>query len=181
MWRLTNLRLVFLPMRVGSRVKMWEKSHSGILDSTSFSRTRAVIGLACTRFGWHRLKLELAGKLPSLHDLPPAPSKHLTRCLRNRVQAKQRCSQLSKRQVTIQLVADERAKQLWTRNAHFAVRPAPKVSDGEAFKEGICLNYFFSLGSTRCVGSRHNEGGVGILHCWQDCHSSRAPSKVSQI
>jgi hypothetical protein len=35
----------------------------------------------------HRLKLELAGKLPSLHDPPPAPLKHLTRCLRNRVQA----------------------------------------------------------------------------------------------
>src|SRR5215813_774195 len=35
----------------------------------------------------HSLKLELAGKLPSLHDPPPAPSKHLTRCLRNRVQA----------------------------------------------------------------------------------------------
>src|SRR5438445_13325788 len=29
----------------------------------------------------HSLKLELAGKLPSLHDPPPAPSKHLTRCL----------------------------------------------------------------------------------------------------
>src|SRR5947207_4912981 len=36
----------------------------------------------------HSLKLELADKLPSLHDPPPAPSKHLTRCLRNRVQAK---------------------------------------------------------------------------------------------
>src|SRR4030095_9970078 len=36
----------------------------------------------------HSLKLELAGKLPSLHDPPPAPSKHLTRCLRNRVQAR---------------------------------------------------------------------------------------------
>src|SRR5437016_14186539 len=36
----------------------------------------------------HSLKLELAGKLLSLHDPPPAPSKHLTRCLRNRVQAK---------------------------------------------------------------------------------------------
>jgi hypothetical protein len=35
----------------------------------------------------HSLKLELAGKLPSLHDPPPAPSKQLTRCLRNRVQA----------------------------------------------------------------------------------------------
>src|SRR5436190_21686938 len=35
----------------------------------------------------HSLKLELARKLPSLHDPPPAPSKHLTRCLRNRVQA----------------------------------------------------------------------------------------------
>src|ERR1700704_3595766 len=33
------------------------------------------------------LKLELTGKLPPLHDAPPAPSKHLTRCLRNRVQA----------------------------------------------------------------------------------------------
>src|SRR5579863_3621137 len=36
----------------------------------------------------HSLKLELPGKLPSLHDPPPVPSKHLTRCLRNRVQAK---------------------------------------------------------------------------------------------
>src|SRR5260370_40703306 len=35
----------------------------------------------------HSLKLELARKLPSLHDPPPAPSKHLTRCLRNRLQA----------------------------------------------------------------------------------------------
>src|SRR5437868_3772119 len=39
----------------------------------------------------HSLKLELAGKLPSLHDPPPAPSKHLTRCLRNRMQAKPSC------------------------------------------------------------------------------------------
>src|SRR5262245_28956432 len=36
----------------------------------------------------HSLKLELACKLSSLHDPPPAPSKHLTRCLRNRVQAR---------------------------------------------------------------------------------------------
>src|SRR5580704_7463713 len=35
----------------------------------------------------HRFKLELPRKLPSLHDTPPVPSKHLTRCLRNRVQA----------------------------------------------------------------------------------------------
>src|SRR6476619_3956943 len=36
----------------------------------------------------HGLKFELSRKLPSLHDPPPAPSKHLTRCLRNRVQAR---------------------------------------------------------------------------------------------
>ena len=36
----------------------------------------------------HSLKLELACKLPSLHDTPPVPSKHLTRCLRNRQQAR---------------------------------------------------------------------------------------------
>src|SRR6476661_2280947 len=36
----------------------------------------------------HCLKLELSRKLPPLHDAPPVPSKHLTRCLRNRVQAK---------------------------------------------------------------------------------------------
>src|SRR5829696_3138993 len=36
----------------------------------------------------HSLKLELACKLPSLHHAPPVPSKHLTRCLQNRVQAK---------------------------------------------------------------------------------------------
>src|SRR4051812_8869230 len=35
----------------------------------------------------HRLKLELPGKPTPLHDPPPAPSKHLTQCLRNRVQA----------------------------------------------------------------------------------------------
>jgi len=48
---------------------------------------------------------------------------------------------------------------------HFAVRPVPKIGNGEAFEEGICLDYFFSLGSTRCISGRHNEGGIGILHC----------------
>src|SRR5437588_10211056 len=33
------------------------------------------------------LKLELTGKLPPLHHPPPVPSKHLTQCLQNRVQA----------------------------------------------------------------------------------------------
>src|ERR1700728_3378384 len=33
------------------------------------------------------LKLELSGKLPTLHDTPPVPSKHLTRCQPHRVQA----------------------------------------------------------------------------------------------
>ena len=37
----------------------------------------------------HSLKLELPRELPPLHDAPPVPSKHLTRCLRNRVQASQ--------------------------------------------------------------------------------------------
>src|ERR1039458_5683777 len=35
----------------------------------------------------HRLKLEFSRKLPPLHDAPPVPLKHLTWCLRNRVQA----------------------------------------------------------------------------------------------
>jgi 4-amino-4-deoxy-L-arabinose transferase-like glycosyltransferase len=35
----------------------------------------------------HSLKLELPRKFPPLHDPPPVPLKHLTRCLRNRVQA----------------------------------------------------------------------------------------------
>src|ERR1700730_8698968 len=35
----------------------------------------------------HSLKLELACELPPLHDPPPVLLKHLTRCLRNRVQA----------------------------------------------------------------------------------------------
>jgi hypothetical protein len=34
-----------------------------------------------------RLKLELACKSSSLYDQPPVPLKHLTQCLRNRVQA----------------------------------------------------------------------------------------------
>jgi hypothetical protein len=51
------------------------------------------------------------------------------------------------------------------KSTHFAIRPGPKISDGKAFEEGICLNDFFSLGSTRCVGGCHNKGGVGILHC----------------
>src|SRR5260221_10402507 len=36
----------------------------------------------------HRLEPEFSRKLPSLHDPPPVPAKHLTRCLRNRQQAK---------------------------------------------------------------------------------------------
>src|SRR5262245_65558678 len=39
----------------------------------------------------YSLKLELPRKLPSLHGPPPAPSKHLTRCLQNRVQATRGC------------------------------------------------------------------------------------------
>src|SRR5258707_724102 len=35
----------------------------------------------------HRLEPEFSRKLPSLHDPPPVPAKHLTRCLRNRQQA----------------------------------------------------------------------------------------------
>jgi GYD domain len=45
-----------------------------------------------------------------------------------------------------------------TRNLHFAVRPVPKVRYSEAFQEWICLDYFFSLGPTRCVGVCHDEG-----------------------
>jgi hypothetical protein len=41
----------------------------------------------------NRFKIELACKLPPLHDPPPVPLKHLTRCLRNRVQAKALFSQ----------------------------------------------------------------------------------------
>src|SRR3954462_9289564 len=53
--------------------------------------TEIVRGL-CIRHAAHSdqpnsIKLELACKLPSLHDPPPVPSKHLTRCPRNRVQA----------------------------------------------------------------------------------------------
>src|SRR5215210_4897428 len=48
----------------------------------------------------HSLKLELACKLPSLHHAPPAPSKHLTRCLRNRVQAKMRIGFLKEIAIT---------------------------------------------------------------------------------
>src|SRR5437879_2748186 len=48
---------------------------------------RLLIGHASILDQAHSLKLELPDKLPSLHDPPPAPSKHLTRCLRNRVQA----------------------------------------------------------------------------------------------
>src|SRR5271163_1977446 len=54
----------------------------------------------------HSLKLELTCKLPSLHGTPPVPSKHLTRCLRNRVQARaSRLAQLeSAADATIQSV-----------------------------------------------------------------------------
>src|SRR5258705_5542717 len=48
----------------------------------------------------HSLKLELARKLPSLHDPPPAPSKHLTRCLRNRVQATSMSCSIAARDIT---------------------------------------------------------------------------------
>src|SRR5262245_65612918 len=56
-------------------------------DSMTANHLEHKIGHASLLDQAHSLKLELAGKLPSLHDPPPAPSKHLTRCLRNRVQA----------------------------------------------------------------------------------------------
>src|SRR5215212_2384911 len=48
---------------------------------------RLCIGHASILDQAHSFKLELPRKLPPLHDAPPVPSKHLTRCLRNRVQA----------------------------------------------------------------------------------------------
>src|SRR5205807_294357 len=48
------------------------------------------------------LKLELAGKLPPLHHPPPVPSKHLTQCLQNRVQAKTTSRGSSSRLLTAQ-------------------------------------------------------------------------------
>src|SRR6476660_9123046 len=42
----------------------------------------------------HCLKLELSRELPPLHDAPPVPSKHLTWCLRNRVQARREVSSI---------------------------------------------------------------------------------------
>src|SRR6266516_4153643 len=65
----------------------------------------------------HSLKLKLAGKLPSLHDPPPAPSKHLTRCLRNRVQA-----------TSIQFGSTLRAADLLERSRSFGCRPDCKRS-----------------------------------------------------
>src|SRR5262245_17319589 len=69
---------------------------SCLTDNLGFPRMQAVSAevLRCLHIGHasildqaHGLKLELPRELPSLHDPPPAPSKHLTRCLRNRVQA----------------------------------------------------------------------------------------------
>src|SRR6516165_3187443 len=53
---------------------------------------RLHIGYASMLDQANSLKLELACRLSCLHDLPPAPLKHLTRCLRNRVQAMPRSS-----------------------------------------------------------------------------------------
>jgi hypothetical protein len=55
------------------------------VDTEVFRRLH--IGYAPILDQAHSLKLELARELPSLHDHPPVPLKHLTRCLRNRVQA----------------------------------------------------------------------------------------------
>src|SRR5262249_3780339 len=66
-------------------------------DNLGFPRMQAVSVevLRCLHIGHasildqaHGLKLELPRELPSLHDPPPVPSKHLTRYLRNRVQAR---------------------------------------------------------------------------------------------
>src|SRR5215831_2236512 len=70
---------------------------SCLTDNLGFPRMQAVSVevLRCLHIGHasildqaHGLKLELPRELPSLHDPPPVPSKHLTRCLRNRVQAR---------------------------------------------------------------------------------------------
>ena len=65
--------------------------------------------------------------------------------------------------------------------AHLAIGPTFEIGDREAFEERVGFNDFLSLGPARCVGIGHNHGGVGILQCRQDRHSSRATSEVSQV
>ena len=65
--------------------RKWIADFTYVWTAEGWLYVAAVIDLFSRRV--RSLKLELAGKLPSLHDTPPAPSKHLTRCLRNRVQA----------------------------------------------------------------------------------------------
>src|SRR5215216_528731 len=64
----------------------------------------------------HSLKLELACKLPSLHHAPPVPSKHLTRCLRNRVQANRKVFQQRKytTRSTVELLIFPVLMKTWT-------------------------------------------------------------------
>src|SRR6266481_5539472 len=65
----------------------------------------------------HRLKLELACKLPPFHDSPPVPSKHLTLCLRNQVQAKTRKRELENVANSI----TEEVLEYWTTNPELRV------------------------------------------------------------
>src|SRR5450631_1850450 len=75
----------------------------------------------------HRFKLELACKLPPLHDPPPVPLKHLTRCLRNRVQANghkitERTRKDGSKSFTVQILLKRGGKiaQAWAQQPPFS-------------------------------------------------------------
>src|SRR5262249_9350656 len=61
--------------------------------------------------------------------------------------------------------SDRQACRATIKSTHFAVRPGPKISDGEAFEKGICLNDLLSVGSPVWVGGSQTEGGGAFLGC----------------
>src|SRR3954451_16084314 len=89
----------------------------------------------------HRLKLELPGKLTPLHDPPPAPSKHLTQCLRNRVQAN---AMSDTRKVTVEVSKKdlENAQALTGLGVTQTVRAAlRKLASVRAAKRPVSKNF----------------------------------------
>src|SRR6266404_5921076 len=127
----------------------------------------------------HSLKLELARKLPSLHDPPPAPSKHLTRCLRNRVQAMCRgremkqfllataclvcfsvqanatCSPLAERMLSQQkeiisrFATIEKCSPKWFYTTNFLLHSLRSTGEGDKTFGWMC---------NKCLSASHREG-----------------------
>src|SRR6266542_542961 len=120
----------------------------------------------------HSLKLEFPRKLPSLHDPPPAPSKHLTRCLRNRVQANE-LGRYSTRKVGQMLPTTLSFRRAPCCLAHFP----PSAIHVAVRRPCELVHTRLALDAFRPLGIRHSGGSRP--HCWLT-NRIKAPTPINR-